>query len=136
MHSAQQGWQLTWQRRSLPLERERGGGAGVWRLEMLRVVSWDGETRDFPAVEAAHGEPRLALGEALADARFFLGFEDAQAPAGRGASALSAAVVAQFWEVQSVLRLSAYGKHASCRDKRVRPDVCVCVVAGGGGTPA
>ncbi|KAJ1489491.1 hypothetical protein T484DRAFT_3479924 [Baffinella frigidus] len=128
VHSVQQGWQSTWQRRSMPLEVIRGGGVGEWRVEMVRVVWWDGVSKDLFSDEA-HPEEQLVLGTLVASARFFLGFEDPPKGSGDAPGAgLSVEVAKTFWEVQSVIRQSAYAKHASCRDIRVRPDLCVCTL--------
>lgn len=46
---------------------------GEWRVEMVRVVWWDGVSKDLFSDEA-HPEEQLVLGTLVASARFFLGF--------------------------------------------------------------
>ena len=58
---------------------------------------------------------------------------------------LAPEIASLYWEVVSVVRVSAYARHAACRDLRVKPDFCVCdapegedarrarVLGGGGG---
>lgn len=138
VHTKQRSWTSTWQRRSIPLDPARGGGQGVWQLDLFRVREWDGFYRDYvqlgwerrgeatapsfsPTNTASDSERDrgLVLGSLVASRTFYLG-ADAGTP-------LPPAVCGRYWQVASVTRVSAYAKHASCRDPRVQPDLCVCM---------
>ena len=129
VHTLVRGWSTAWQRRSLPLNPSRGGGVGLWTIDLFRVREWDGANRDFFSLgwqyadaEGLNGKrvrKGLVLGQLLASRSFYLGVDGGK---------IAPEIISRFWQVVSVVRVSAYARHAACRDPRVQPDLCVCEV--------
>ena len=130
VHTLVRGWSTAWQRRSLPLNPSRGGGVGLWTMDLFRVREWDGANRDFFSLgwqyadaEGLNGKrvrKGLVLGQLIASRSFYLGVDNGEK--------IAPEIMSRFWQVVSVVRVSGYARHAGCRDPRVQPDLCVCDV--------